>query len=155
MPDEANSMSFAINDRSVGPEVTAGIPEYSDESLALRFSTQYGNKLRYVSAWGQWLIWDGTVWRPDDTLQAEDLARMICREAAAECDGRVASAIASAKTIRAVERLARADRAHASTATMWDANPWLLNTGDGVVDLRTGNIRAHKENDFFTKVTAR
>ena len=38
---------------------------------------------RYVAAWGQWLTWTGTVWQREDTLQAFDLARLVCREAAA------------------------------------------------------------------------
>ena len=49
--------------------------------------------------------------------------------------------IASAKTVAAVERLAKADRRHAATVDQWDADPWLLNTPDGVVDLQTGKMR--------------
>ena len=48
---------------------------------------------------------------------------------AIECD-KPASAVASAKTVAAVERLAKADRRLAATAAQWDANGWLLNTGD-------------------------
>ena len=51
-----------------------------------------------------------------------------------------------------VERLARADRRHAGTADEWDADIWLLNTPGGVVDLRTGRIRAHSRADRMTKV---
>jgi hypothetical protein len=36
-------------------------PEYSDEALALRFTERHKDLLRYVAAWGRWLIWDGTV----------------------------------------------------------------------------------------------
>ena len=35
---------------------------------------------------------------------------------------------------------AKADRRHAATVDQWDADPWLLNTPGGVVDLRTGKI---------------
>ncbi|HVL21302.1 MAG TPA: hypothetical protein VM422_10035, partial [Amaricoccus sp.] len=63
-------------------------------------------------------------------------------QAASECnEERIASAIASAKTVAAVERLAKADRRLAATTDEWDANPWALNTPAGVVDLRTGKIR--------------
>jgi hypothetical protein len=34
------------------------------------------------------LRWDNARWRQDDTLQAFDLARHVCREAAAECEKR-------------------------------------------------------------------
>ena len=103
-------------------------PAYSDEALALRFTERYADKLRYVAAWSKWLIWNGQYWQFDDTLKAFDYARKICRGAASECDKKFANAIASAKTVAAVERLARADRRLAATADQWDADPWLLNT---------------------------
>ncbi len=92
-------------------------PEFTDEALALRFAHQYQAALRYVAAWGKWFLWDGARWAIDDTLMAFDHARAICRAAAAECDdGRIASSVASAKTVAAIERLAKADRRHAATA---------------------------------------
>ena len=39
----------------------------------------------------------------------------------------------------AVETLARSDRRIASTVEQWDADPWLLNTPGGIIDLRTGD----------------
>ena len=102
-------------------------PEFTDEALALRFTALHKDRLRYVATWGRWLIWNGAVWRFDDTMRAFDLSRAICRQAAGECNKpKVASMIASAKTVAAVERLAKADRRHAATVDQWDAMPWLL-----------------------------
>ena len=130
-------------------------PAFSDEALAQQFTDRHKDRLRYVAAWGRWLIWDGSAWRFDDTLHVFDMVRSVCRTAAAECnDDRVAPAIASAKTVAAVERLAKADRHHAATVDQWDADPWLLNTPDGVVDLRTGQMHAHNPDDHMTKITA-
>lgn len=79
----------------------------------------------------------------------------MCREAAAQCNkGKQASAIASAKTVYAIERLARSDRQLAATVDQWDADPWLLNTPDGAIDLRTGQRRPHIPEDYFTKIAA-
>ena len=129
-------------------------PSFSDDALALRFADRHANELRYVAAWGRWLRWDGTRWSFDETLTAFDLARTICREAAAECNKpKIAGLIASAKTVAAVERLAKADRRHAATVDQWDADPWLLNTPGGVVDLRTGKMRPQKPDDYITKIT--
>jgi putative DNA primase/helicase len=101
------------------------------------------------------MIWDGTRWKFDDTLQAFNLARTVCRAAAAECNvKRVAVAVASAKTVAAVERLARGDRRIAATTEQWDADPWLLNTPTEVIDLRTGKKREHRPSDYLTKMTA-
>jgi putative DNA primase/helicase len=127
-------------------------PAFSDEALALRFTERYAEKLRYVAAWSKWLIWNGQYWQFDDTLNAFDFARRICRGAASECDKKFANSIASAKTVAAVERLARADRRLAATADQWDADPWLLNTPSGVVDLRTAECRPHDPGDYLTKI---
>ena len=132
-------------------------PRFSEEALALRFSRRYAGDLRYVSRWGHWMRWDGTRWVEDDTLHVFDLARGICRAASSECgDAERASAIklASKATSAAVERLAAADRRHAATTSQWDADPWLLNTPGGTVDLRTGEIKQHRRDDYITKITA-
>jgi putative DNA primase/helicase len=131
-------------------------PEFSDEALALRFAERHAFDLRFVAAWGKWLSWTGNHWKFDDTLHAFDLARHICREVAAGCNNKakIASAIASSKTVAAVERLAKSDRRLAATIDQWDAEPWLLNTPEGVVDLRTGRRRAHNPADHMTKIAA-
>lgn len=130
-------------------------PAFTDEALALRFADLHANDLRYVAAWGRWLHWTGTLWKYDDTLKAFDLVRAVCREAAASCNNdKVAAAIASAKTVAAVERLAKSDRRLASTTDQWDSDPWLLNTPKGTVDLRTGRMRHHDQRDYITKTTA-
>ena len=140
---------------SCSEEVTDRPPEFTDEALALRFTELHKGSLRYVASWGRWLIWDAEVWQFDGTLQAFDLSRAVCRKASSECnEERVATTIASAKTVAAVERLAKADRHHAAVADQWDADPWLLNTPDGVVDLRTGVIQDHRLDDYMTKITA-
>ena len=79
----------------------------------------------------------------------------ICRAASVECreTPNIASRIASAATVAAVERLARADRRHAATVEQWDSDPWLLNTPGGTVDLRTGRVRLHWCEDYCTKIT--
>jgi putative DNA primase/helicase len=131
-------------------------PAFSEDALALRFADRHESAVRFVAAWGQCFRYDGKVWRPDATLHAFDLARRICRAASTECNGKKGekAALASAKTVSAIERLAKSDRRIAATIDQWDADPWLLNTPDGVIDLRTGNMRAHRADDYMTKVTA-
>src|SRR4029450_607284 len=84
-------------------------PEFTDEALALRFAELHAGHLRYVAAWGKWLLWNGERWCVDDTLDAFNRARFICREAASRAN-ELRRAIASATTVAAVERLAKADR---------------------------------------------
>ena len=127
MPFDAQVVAQAAVERAASdtPEEAARPPEFSDDALALRFSARHRERLRYVSAWGRWLIREPGVWRFDETTHAFDLARHVCRQAAAECQNlKVAASIASAKTVAAVERLAKADRRHATTADAWDTDPW-------------------------------
>jgi putative DNA primase/helicase len=57
------------------------------------------------------------------------MARLICREAANACNkSGVAKTVASAKTVAAVERLAKADRKLAATFEQWDTDPNSINT---------------------------
>jgi putative DNA primase/helicase len=104
-------------------------PIFSDEGLALRFAERHDSDLRFVAARSKWLSWSGTHWRFDDTLHAFDLARQIIREAAATCNRKKdANAIASAKTVAAVERLSKSDRRIAATDDQWDDHPTIFNT---------------------------
>lgn len=130
-------------------------PAFTDEALALRFASLHAKDLRHVAAWGRWLHWTGTMWKFDDTLLAFDLARAVCREAAKSCNNdKLAPALASAKTVYAIERLAKADRRLAATSDQWDGDPWLLNTPKGTIDLRAGRMRRHDPHDYITKTTA-
>ena len=126
-------------------ELTQGSESGGEDRLALAFAEEHANNLRYVAAWGQWLGWDGTRWIPDTTLHTFDRVRGLCREMSSK---------ASAQTVAAVERLARADRRLAATVDQWDTGPWLLNTPGGVVDLHTGQKRQHCSNDYLIKITS-
>lgn len=130
-------------------------PRFSEEALALRFSAKHAGDLRYVAGWGKWLRWDGTRWQEDDTLQVFDLTRVVCRAASAECEKEKPSAaprLAAAATVAAAERLARADRRHAATVKQWDADPWMLNTPNGTIDLHSAEPRKHHREDYLTKL---
>jgi putative DNA primase/helicase len=130
-------------------------PEWSEERLAARFTELHRDDLRYCNEWGRWLRWSGTHWRRDSTLEVFDLIRAVTREVAAQIDARkVAATVASARTVTAVERLARADRVHATEASWFDSNPYLLATPGGTVDLTTGELRTAKRQDLITLSTA-
>jgi putative DNA primase/helicase len=141
----------------MSPDATASeedtAPQFSDEALALDFAASYGGFLRYVAAHGRWMVYDDKVWSPDETLDAYSLARLICRKHANNAPEKHRRDLASASTVAAVERLARADGRLCATVDQWDADPWRLNTPDGMFDLRAGTNWAHSELDYATKIT--
>jgi putative DNA primase/helicase len=127
---------------------------YSDEVLARSFIDRHGENVRYTAFWGQWRIWDGRRWAGDEKLEAFSFIRKYCYEQAKLAGkSKGAKGIASAGTVAAIERLARADQRIAVKVEEWDANPWLLNTPAGAIDLRTGLLQDHNRDDRITKVT--
>jgi putative DNA primase/helicase len=132
---------------------------FSEDALALRFTQQHMENLRFVAKWGKWLHYDDNCWREDSVLSVFDKCRTICREASNEClsEGKVAAALAkqltAANTVAAVQRMATWDQRTAAVVAQWDADPWLLNTPAGAVDPRTGEIRTGRREDYCTKIT--
>jgi putative DNA primase/helicase len=129
-------------------------PQFSEDALAAKFTKKYGADMRFTAGMGRWFTWTGRVWKPDTTLQVYNRARTICRAESAYChEVRLARKVASAATRSAVEQLARSDPRHVVEVDQWDSNIWLLNTPDGIVDLKTGDIRPARREDYCTKMT--
>ena len=128
--DDADADTGDDKDENEEPPPKQIAPAFSDKSLALHFADRHGHDLRYVAKLGRWLSWTETHWQPDDTLHAFDLVRRIIREAATACNKskKVAVAIASAKTVASVERLAKSDRRIAATIDQWDDRLTIFNT---------------------------
>jgi putative DNA primase/helicase len=79
----------------------------------------------------------------------------LLRQAAASCRKRkLAPEIASAKTVAAVERLARSsDRRLTATTGQWKRDDLLLNTPAAAFDLRDLSLQPHRCETYVTKVT--
>ena len=103
----------------------------SEDELALRFSEQHQDDLRYVAARSSWFKWDGARWRREETRLAFDLVRKSCREAAKEFgNGNPPKKTLTAATFAAVERIASADRRQAATHDEWDVDDLTFNMTD-------------------------
>jgi P4 family phage/plasmid primase-like protien len=130
-------------------------PHCTDDAIGLRFSAEFGVALKYVADWNRWMLWDGRVWKRDNTLRVYDLIRKTTRAMGPEApDERLRARLAAASTVAAIEKLVRSDRRHALAADNWDADPWLLNTPGGVVNLETGDKSAHDPAHLMTRCTA-
>jgi putative DNA primase/helicase len=147
--DEENIRESAAAEQQAEAETA---PPFTEEAIALDCARRHAESLRYVAAWSRWLRWSGRHWAPDDTLFAFDLARKLCRSFTEQPKAPIAR-LTSAKTVASVVTLARADRRLAATVDQWDADPWQVNTPGGVVDLRTGKLRAAEPTDYMTKIT--
>jgi putative DNA primase/helicase len=130
-----------------------GLPNYSDEALALTFADRHHADLRFVPLWSKWLLWDGSRWKLDDRTVAFTRARIICREVAATYKGKRACDIASSKKVAAIGTLARGDSRHVATADQWDARLTRLSMPTRTMDLETGHSHPPDPLDYSTKVT--
>ena len=61
------------------PDVLIMPPEFTDDAIALRFSAEFSRALKYVDDWSRWMLWDGRVWKRDNTLRVYDLIRRTIR----------------------------------------------------------------------------
>jgi putative DNA primase/helicase len=83
---------------------------------------------------------------------AFDFARQSCRaDAQTFGNGKPPNSVYSAKTIAAVERMAKADRLQASTIEQFDANDSIFNAEAATFDLQTGDSYEPRPDDYITK----
>jgi putative DNA primase/helicase len=125
----------------------------ADDDLARRYVGAHPLR-RFVALWSKWLGFDGARLAEDQTYAVFAEIRSMLREVASESPEKRRRDLLSAKTVAAVERLARSDDRAAATSDQWDADDLLLNTPLGLVDLRTGTIGEHRASAYATKITA-
>jgi putative DNA primase/helicase len=123
-------------------------PNPSEDAIATIFTEKYRAELRFCHDTGDWFRWNGQIWQRETTALAFDWCRSTCRIAS---NGK--KDLSKASTAAGVERFARADRAFAVSAEIWDKAPFLLGTPSGTVDIRTGTLRAAQQIDYITKST--
>ena len=114
----------------------------------------YGDSIRYDHSADKWYLWRGQFWQLD---AKREVVRLVSHEVssrflslAAHFRGqgdkhagdasKLAMELCQQRTVDAVLRNARTHPMIALDGSEWDANPLLLGTQSGVVDLRTGNL---------------
>lgn len=141
--------------------------DLTDAGNAELFARLYHDRLRWCDALG-WLIWTGKVWDADDHAAerlALDFSKAMLKEAAANFaeatgDGSENPAakaylshavkLRSANAQKNMRELAKARLA--IRARELDANPEILNTVAGIVNLRTGQLSPHDPGKYCTKL---
>jgi putative DNA primase/helicase len=132
----------------------------TDLGNAERFVAQHGEELHYLATMGAWLVWDGRRWVKDETGEAERRAKgtvrsMYAAAAKVRNDKDLRTAMVdharrseSNNRIKAMLVLAQTElRADGGAVARmpgdFDADPWVLNVANGVLDLRTARLRPH------------
>lgn len=135
----------------------------TDLDASLRFAESQSEVLRYVNGLG-WLHWNGKRWEEDSTGQALELSKQAARKwhlqavssnADTEVRSRMiksATTLEGAPRIKAAVDLAKSDPRMVLRSEKLDVDPYTLNVLNGTLDLRTGELRAHRREDFITKL---
>lgn len=135
---------------------------YTDVGNARVLVGLFGSRVRYVGAWGSWLVWDGRRWRRDTKGEVYELAKQVAVQLWTDADRvereerkkavRHALLSESANRITAMVKLSATDPLIAVDPDELDADPWLLNVLNGTLDLRSGRLSAHEPRDLITKL---
>ena len=133
-----------------------------DSSNAQRFGDQHCGTVRFWHKRDVWLVWSGAHWQEDEDARVVELAKQTARsiyheaaslpEDAAAKMGRWAERTLNYDKIMGMLRLAKSDPRIAVTTDKLDSSPCLLNFENGTVDLRTGELREHRREDYITKI---
>lgn len=133
----------ASKERQAAPPVT-------EDAVALAFTQEHRDRLRYDHDVGAWFEWDGARWVRDETRRAFHFCRELARHASQE-HAKQARQIQRAAFASGVERFAQADPAHAVRQDIWDRDPFLVGAPNVTIDLRNGQTRTPEPTDGITK----
>ncbi|MFP7706338.1 phage/plasmid primase, P4 family [Trueperella sp. LYQ141] len=115
----------------------------TDDGNAIRFADTYRNQLRYIPETSSWVYWTGTQWKRDHkNATAIEAARTLARNLPQDDKPDQAHRRRSlSKTgIDATVALASTMPGIYTPLTRFDADPYILNTPGGAIDLKTGQL---------------
>ena len=130
----------------------------TDNTVSKRFISLHANQLRFVEVWKRWLIWLDGRWQFDETRSVDVLARSLVKKLLIEAVDsnrtdrlKVGVEFQKRARIEAVVALSRCDPRVSRRSSDFDRDQWLFNCANGTLDLRTGVIHEHRQEDHITK----
>jgi putative DNA primase/helicase len=126
----------------------------SEDLVAVEFVERYGDDVRFDHTAKSWFIWNGVRWKRDEIGTALARIRDLSRDLARGKGESTEKSAGRATFSRGVEEHARHDQRIAVTSDLWDSDAYLLGTPSGVLDLRQGEHRNARREDYITKQAA-
>ncbi len=121
----------------------------SEDQAAIVFRDQYKDRLLYCAESKTWRTWNGQIWVPDKVGAVANMAREVARDIGG---GQIRTG--NTKFATGIETFAKSDPVFARTINQFDADPFLLGTPNGTVDLKTGALVASEPSNLITKTTS-
>jgi len=132
-------------------------PQYSDDANALLLVDEAGDRLRYNSTAGRWLLWTGMVWeeQPKGGGRVCEVGKEVARAMRpADAKGQKHKTYSlSVGGNTAMLKFASTDPRITVTPDQLDAEGWELNTPGGIVDLTTGERGPSDPAKLHTRIT--
>lgn len=133
----------------------------TDMANARRLVSRSGGIIRHTPEAG-WICWDDRRWCVDEVGRIQALAKDAVLSIFDEIKDsrfqqelfRWARKSQSVTRINAMIELAKSEPGIPARLTDFDADPMLLNVANGTLDLRTGKLRDHKQDDHITRITS-
>jgi putative DNA primase/helicase len=137
--------------------------ENTELGNARRLVKRHGENIRFVHAWGSWIIWEDGHWRRDNSGGIMRLAKATVEAMLQGTFGindqhrrnvMLKHALLSQKAtqLRNMVALAESESEVVLSPDKIDANPLLLGVKNGVIDLRTGTFREARREDYVSKI---
>ena len=134
----------------------------SDAGNAERFHAVHGAGVRHVAESGQWLLWNGARWEPDTDgavvrmfvgtmRRMAEQAIQIPNPQTAQAKAGFALRSTNLDKVKSGLELAKSIQGVTVAVSELDADPWLVGTPNGVINLRTGSPIAPDPGQMLTK----
>lgn len=138
--------------------------KYTDAAMANRLVKRYGEFVRFCPEQSKWYAWNGERWTPDGKGDVYRLMSNLLHAATDEiyADGNLTPSERTSKayTMGSQQKrsscvaYAECEKALIAKVMDFDADPYLLNTPGGVVNLKTGEMIELSPAMLMTRVTA-
>lgn len=142
---------------------------WNDTGNALRLLRAHGEDMRFIPGYKKWAAWDGSRWALDDDLaqrwamgvadalraRAEEMREEGADEKSVAALARFGIGSGNIGKVRSMLDAAKAMKGMSKPADEWDADPTLLVTRSGTVELRADGARSRpsQRDDYATRTT--
>jgi putative DNA primase/helicase len=126
-----------------------------------RLVTKFGRGIRFIEETREWMVWTDHGWKPDTSGVLMRHTKSVLDDLFAEARGedgqvngsKLKHAVVSGSTTRrkAMIESAGYEQGVHTNIWNWDADPWLLNVQNGVIDLKTQTFRDRTPGDLCRK----
>jgi putative DNA primase/helicase len=119
---------------------------------AERIAHYHGKNLKYCNEY-EWLIWNGKRWEFDSKREIEQIAAKTFRELYNGNDAEKGWAKRCEKRSIRMNSILDTRPLVSVKKTDFDSHEYLFNCGNGVIDLKTGELHPHNRDYLFTKIS--